>query len=230
MTAYLKQWQRRVFSQHGEDGIIEYLFQVLGEGTKFYVEIGATDGSRLSNTKHLRVNKQWSGLLFDDQYDDPLIGLHRQRITADNVNAVFAQLEVPSPFDFLSLDIDGIDWWVWRALTCRARVVVVEYNRHLPLEEDLVLAYNPEHAWDHTDYYSASLLSWVKLGQAKGYGLVGSCASNLFFVDRQELPKLPTRLQEEVDDLLLHGSRAYTHRPDPLQRPYVSGADELEGY
>ena len=77
----------------------------------------------------------------------------------ENVDALLARRTAPSPEpDVLSIDVDGIDYWIWRALeAARPRVVVIEYNAHLGPDAELVQPLSPRIAWDGSDYFGASL-------------------------------------------------------------------------
>jgi hypothetical protein len=124
-----------------------------------------------------------------DRADGHLV--KRETIRADNVNELFARYEVPESFDLLSIDIDGNDYWVWKAIRgFRARVVVIEYNALFGLEVSKVMPYDPNHVWDKTGYHGASLAAMRKLGMQLGYSLVFTnvYGANTFFVLRSELP------------------------------------------
>lgn len=111
--------------------------------------------------------------------------VHREFITAENVNAVFERHKVPRVFDLLSIDVDGNDYWIWKALGHRPRAVVIEYNAHIPPGESRSIAYDPGFKWSLTDYFGASLLALARLGKAKGYELVycEKAGVNAFFVE-----------------------------------------------
>jgi hypothetical protein len=107
-------------------------------------------------------------------------------ITPDNVESVFDRLGVPESFDVLSIDIDGRDYWVWRAIErYRPRVVVIEYNAHLGTEP-LTMPLEVDRAWDGSDYFGASIGALAGLASEKGYQLVHCDLSgvNAFFVRR----------------------------------------------
>ncbi|MBW2242195.1 MAG: hypothetical protein JRH01_09430 [Deltaproteobacteria bacterium] len=189
----LRPFERRVFSQCGEDGVLEHIFESIGSGLRHFVEFGAKDGQAISNTANLRLNHGWTGLLLDAAVsdEDPLV--KRAFITAENINDLFAEHEVPELFDLLSIDIDGNDYWVWKALDrFTPRVVVVEYNIFFQPSDARTMPYDPDHVWrDDSCYHGASLAALRKLGDEKGYALVhtDSWAPNAFFVLRSELPK-----------------------------------------
>jgi len=187
----LERYEAGVYSQCGEDGVLARLFEVIGETNRYFVEFGAWDGRHLSNTANLRLHRGWRGLLMEgsDRADGELV--HRELVTAENVNALFAKYDVPERFDLLAIDIDGNDYWVWKAIERFVpRVVVIEYNIHFGVHLARTMPYDPEHVWDETLYHGASLAALRKLGDEKGYALVHAdgWAPNAFFVLRSELP------------------------------------------
>ena len=178
-------YERRNYSQHGEDGILDAIFQAVGTTNRYYVEFGVGDGSE-RNTRFLAERRGWRGLLMDGGYDDPSINLHREFITAENINDLFAKHGVPDEFDLLSIDLDGNDYWVWQRIDSRyrPRVVVAEYNANAGPDSRLTIPYDPEFRWSGTDYYGASLAALNSVAAEKGYLLVGceSLGVNAFFV------------------------------------------------
>jgi len=181
----LTRFERSVHSQNGEDGILEAIFARIGPGGRSFVEFGVEDG-RECNTRHLAERHGWSGLLMDGGHEDARRNLRREMITAENVVGLFRQYGVPAALDLLSIDIDGNDYWVWRALAphWRARVVVIEYNASEGPEASTSIVYDPAFRWDETDYMGASLGALVALGATHRYTLV-ACDSrgvNAFFV------------------------------------------------
>jgi len=104
--------------------------------------------------------------------------IKNERVTAENIQNLFAKYDVPTHFDLLSIDIDFNDYWVWKSIVDYfPRVVVIEYNSSIPPTESKVVPYNPESVWDGTNYFGASLLALKNLASLKGYTLVG-CDSN----------------------------------------------------
>ena len=191
----------RVYSQGGEDGVLRRLFEKIGVRHRAFVEFGAWDGLHLSNTANLRLHHGWSGLLMEgsDRADGQLV--RRERVTAENVEALFEAYGVPLDFDLLSIDIDGNDYWVWKAIERYApRVVLVEYNVFFLPDTAKTIAYDPEHGWDKQHYglyHGASLAAFDKLARSKGYRLVYTepYFPNAIFVHERELPAdtgLPT--------------------------------------
>jgi hypothetical protein len=219
--------ERREYSQNQEDGIIHAIFSLIGTTNKYYVEFGGEDGMQC-NTRYLR-QKGWNGLLMDGEHDDPSLNLHREFITAENVEDLFTKYYVPQSFDLLSIDIDGNDYWVWKAIThFQPRVVIMEYNASLPPNESKTIPYNPTFVWDKTDYSGASLLALKKLGEEKGYTLVGTDRHgvNAFFVQtallKGKIIPPPWPQTYRAPGYKGKTGEAGRHKKDPLNRPWVT--------
>jgi len=175
----MKEFEKSVYSQNGEDGIIEHIFSVIGTLNKYFVEFGIHPNE--GNTLYLK-EKGWNGLWMDQDGGGEVI--KQEPITAGNINELFKGYKVPHEFDLLSIDIDGNDYYVWEAIESSPRVVVIEYNSSIPANESKTIFYDPDHVWKDDDYYGASLLALDKLGRRKGYTLLYCEANgvNAFFV------------------------------------------------
>jgi len=166
----MKQFERKVYSQGGQDGVLEHIFEVIGTTNKCFVEFGAGDGEYLSNTANLRLNHGWKGLLMDT---DNGLDVVKALVTPDNIEDLLHKFCIPRDFDYLSIDVDGNDYWIWKAIrNWSPRVVSIEVNTHFPYDMACVIQYNPDHVWDGTSYFGASLAALYKLGNKKGYRLV----------------------------------------------------------
>jgi hypothetical protein len=113
-----------------------------------------------------------------------------QFLTAENIVSVFGSAEVPPQFDLMVVDVDGNDYWLWSALADHysPRVVVTEYNATFGPRTKWRMPYNPEHRYDETAYFGASLASFAQLARRHGYRLVGceSMGVNAFFVREED--------------------------------------------
>ncbi len=183
------------YSQGGEDGVLLRIFEKIGVRHRYFVEFGAWDGLFLSNTANLRLHHGWSGLLLEGskKADGKLV--QRAHVDAENVDALFLEHGVPHDFDLLSIDIDGNDYWVWKAIeSFSPRVVVMEYNIFFQPEMAKTMAYDSKHSWAHDHfalYHGASLAAFEKLGREKGYVLAYTepYCPNAIFVRADELPE-----------------------------------------
>lgn len=217
--------ERREYSQNGEDGMIHAIFAMIGTTNKTFVEFGAEDGIEC-NTRYISKHKGWKGLLMDGNHDNPALNLHKEFITAENIESLFATYNVPKEFDLLSIDIDGNDYWVWKAIERYApRVVIVEYNACIPYEPSVTIPYDPLFQWDKTDYYGASLSALVSLARSKGYVLVGVDPNgvNAFFVrDDCACGKFHVQNPRSIyRPAAFKGKRGNAHPPDTARRLWV---------
>lgn len=215
----------RAYSQFGEDGILLYIFSVIGTTNKKCVEI--CGGGGLDNTANLIINHGWNGMFFDGSEKKIRKGrqfyarcadtkvwppkLVQAWITAENVNSLLEENGYVGEIDLLSLDMDGVDYWIWKAIDCiKPRVVVLEYNTALGPDLSVTVPYEADFIWESNNvsalryqgrrvvntfvgkqiadridnYYGASLTAFAKLGKQKGYRLVGCerYGYNAFFV------------------------------------------------
>lgn len=230
LRSSLNAHELQVYSQHGEDGILQYIFSQVGVAASTFVEFGMGDG-RECNTAYLSLHQGWNGLLMDGNADrvagarayyERKLGSGRQAvnivetwITAGNINGLIQEHGPGDEIDLLSIDMDGVDYWIWKAIDAiRPRVVVIEYSAILGWERALTVPYIPDFSrWRaHPSglYAGASLLALEQLGRAKGYRLVGCNRHgiNAFFVRNdlvtEALPALTAKAAYYPgDDLLL---------------------------
>lgn len=182
---------RDEFSQAGEDGVAEAILSKLPDRNKWVVEFGAWDGLHLSNSRHFITNHDFSAVLIEgstdrflrleslyaDRPDVFTINVFVRTSGADTLDHVLSSTPLPKDFDYLSIDIDGNDYHVWKSLeTFRPKLVVIEFNPTIPSDVEFV------QADDFSVKHGSSLLSMVQLGRAKGYELVTTTAANAFFV------------------------------------------------
>lgn len=196
-NTWLLDYRRDVTSEYGEDGIIEKVFETIGEGARWCVELGALNGTHDSNVWSLLKQKGWSGVLIeaDPTYYEKLLSEYRDTPGAhpvqafvsfegdQSLDAIFARTPLPKHFDLLSLDIDGNDFHLWESLsTYRPRLLVVEFNPSIP---DTISFVQPR---DMSVYQGSSLKAFVALGKKKGYELLAVNAGNAFFIEKELFP------------------------------------------
>jgi hypothetical protein len=184
-----------VYSQNGEDGVLAEIFRRLGPGRREFVEFGVGRGVE-GNCVALADVLGWSGLFMEGDEtasrslvwkyrDNPRVRTARARVTAENVEELLAANGVSDEPDVISIDVDGNDLWIWKAmLRTRPRVVVIEYNAHLDHTRPLVIPYDPDWVWQGTDWFGASLAALEVVGRERGYRLVHTdiAGVNAFFV------------------------------------------------
>lgn len=202
----LVRFDRQLFSQNGEDGIIDEIFRRIGTETREFVEVGVHPLE--SNTTAL-LYRGWSGLWIDLSLDvaafppylrrllkEGRLQSHSERLTRDNVNGILEHAGVSREPDLISLDIDHNTYYLWEALEAyRPRAYLIEYNASIPPDLPWVVEYDPEIDWDQSNCFGAGLKSLEILGTERGYCLVGCelVGTNAFFV-REDL--VQDRFQE----------------------------------
>ncbi|MEQ1695596.1 MAG: hypothetical protein ABL901_07120 [Hyphomicrobiaceae bacterium] len=204
----------RIFSQWGEDGIIEWLVHHNGEMPETFVEFGVED-YREANTRHLLAARNWRGLVMDGS-DSHVAKIKasdyswRHNLTAvstfitkDNINATIADASFDGELGLLSVDIDGNDYWVWQAIDCvQPHIVITEYNAvfgdlhpiSVPYKADFVR----QSAHPSNLYYGASISALAGLAKSKGYTLLGTnnAGSNAFFIRDDRMARFEGRIAE----------------------------------
>lgn len=208
--ADLQDAEFKVFSQFGEDGILQYLIAETGirRGEDQFVEFGVQDYSE-ANTRFLLMNNHWKGLIIDGSkaYMDHVrsqdlcwrhdLTVVDAWIDRDNINALIGDAGFSGDIGVLSVDIDGNDYWVWERIdVVRPVIVVVEWNSVFGPDHAVSVPYDPafQRPLAHYSclYWGASIRAFEHLGRLKGYALVGSNAvgNNLFFVRDDRLGRL----------------------------------------
>lgn len=223
----LTRYELSVYSQNGEDGVLAEVLRRIGPGRKEFVEFGIERGVE-GNCVALADVLGWRGLFIDGDEsdalalawkyrDNPHVRTINARVTAENVNDLFAANNVSDEPDIVAIDVDGNDLWIWSALThARPRVVVIEYNANLDHNRPLIQPYDPDWAWLGTDWFGASLGALEIVAGRKGYRLVHTelAGANAFFVRNDlahhfdDIVRVPRRSQN-------YDGRGYGHRPHP---------------
>lgn len=203
-----------VFSQWGEDGIIEFLVQALPNVPARFVEFGV-ESFREANCRFLAMNRNWSGLVIDGsdanqksfrqselawKYDVLFL---RDFVTADSIHGLLAENGFAQDVGVLSVDIDGVDYWVLERIECRADIVIVEYNDYfgsLPVSVPYDAAFVRKRKHWSKMYWGASLAAFRYLLEQRGYDFVGtnSAGTNAFFVLSKHRAVLQSRLTATV--------------------------------
>lgn len=198
----------RVFSQFGDDGILQYLTRRLAPSDTF-AELGVSDYTEAS-TRLLLVKDNWRGLIVDasaknmesvrasDLYWRHELTAVAEFIRADNVDQLLESNGISGDIGVLIIDIDGNDYWVWEAMTAVQPLIVgVEYNSIFGPDRSVAVPYNPSfsrgtaHA-SHL-YWGASIGALTDLAERLGYRLVGSnsAGNNAYFVRADAVNGLP---------------------------------------
>lgn len=190
--AKIADFAENVYSQYGEDGIIEKIFAIIGTTTRLCVEFGAWDGLHLSNTRNLWTNG-WKAVLIEGDKEkfvqlientkgyaclalDALVGIDDQR---DSLEYVLRTNKIAETIDLLSIDVDGNDYYIFESLkNIRPRVIVCEYNPTMPYYMDI---YAPSN-----NYFGCSVAALNRVAATKGYRLISTTVTNCFYVLEEE--------------------------------------------
>jgi len=230
---FLERHEKKVYTYNGDDGIIEKIYNLIGYGSKTYLEFGATHVH--NNSQNLHINHGFTGTLWGGEKTE-YAEIHNEFVTCENIKELLERYNVSENLDFLSIDIDGNDWYVWREITKyrKPRVVVIEYNGEFRVDEDRVIPYDPQFTWDFkTDYFGATLMALFKLGRHLGYSLVAcnSQGCNAFFVRDDCIPESP-KIYGMNDPTILYRSLHSTQRyneyyESDTTRPWTSASQLL---
>jgi hypothetical protein len=197
-----------VFSQWGDDGIIQYLVDRIDIKNKTFIEFGV-ENYKESNTRFLLMNNNWSGLVMDGSEEnmkyvalDPVCWAHELQawpvfITRENINSMlqrFLDLGFDKEIGILSVDIDGNDFWIWKEINVvNPAIVISEYNSLWGPEKPWTIPYQPDFyrldPGNSMIHYGASLLSLCDLAEEKGYFFIGcnSAGNNAYFVRKDKI-------------------------------------------
>jgi len=230
-----------VFSQFGDDGIIQYLVHQIKPNNQTFIEFG-TQNYRESNTRFLLMNNNWKGLIIEG--DSSCIEFVKQEqmywkydltavnhfIDKDNINQIFVENGFGGEIGLLSIDIDGNDYWIWESInTVNPVIVVAEYNSVFGPDYAVTVPYDP--TFDRTNahhsnlYWGCSLKALYLLAERKGYVFAGtnSNGNNAHFIRKDKVGNLPSiGIQIGYTE-----SRFRESRDRQGNLTYLSGSDRL---
>ena len=207
---WLLKYRKNIFSQYGEDGIIEKILSILPDTCGWCVEFGAWDGKHLSNTHFLLSQKGYSGVLIEaDPHkfralcqtysgNNQVVCINKM-VTFKGQNSldnILSQTQVPKGFDLLSIDIDGNDFHVWNSVeSFRPKLVIIEFNN--TIHNTVEFVQDP----DFSVNQGCSLLSLDRLSKQKGYELLAVTDFNAFFIDTEYFPlfQIPDNSPEVIN-------------------------------
>ena len=236
----------KVFSQSGEDGIIDYLLYSLDIKIPKFVEIGIGDYQE-SNTRFLFEKTNAKGLVIDCLKDlknkisknvilwKGDLTIVEKFVNAENINNVLKENGFNKKLDLLSLDVDGIDYWILDSLQPNiSKIIVVEYNS--TFGSDLEVTVPNIKNFNRTNYhysnlcFGASLKAIIKLMKTKNYVFLGTNISkiNAFFVSKEELHKIKLNLPNDKDLSEFVNSNIRESRSIDGKLSYLSGNDKIK--
>jgi hypothetical protein len=196
----LQDFEFKIFSQWGEDGIIQRLTSVVPLADRTFIEFGVEDFSE-SNCRFLMMNDNFSGFVLDGSADNVAackaayyywkhaLEIRQAFITRDNINQLLAESGFGPDLAILSVDLDGVDYWVTEAIErFTPRILIHEYNAVFGAERKISVPYDPAFVRSNKHvsrlYWGASLGALTHLAEKRGYSLVGtnSAGCNAFYV------------------------------------------------
>lgn len=235
----------KVFSQWGEDGIIEYIVSHIPIRNKFFIEIGVGNYDE-SNTRFLMMNRNWGGIIIDASEQD--INYVKKReyfwkfdlhpinafITKENVNEILQSklitLGIKQDIGLLSIDIDGVDYWVLKEINCiDPQIIICEYNSNFGSKFALTVPYDPNFIRTKKHYsnlyFGASLKAFILLLENRGYKFIGttSNSNNAFFVKEDLFKKYLSHLSPNEFEV----EKARQSRDQYGRLSYLRGIERL---
>ena len=201
----LSEVEFKVFSQFGDDGIIQWLVQHIDVPNQTFIEFGVADYHE-SNTRFLLMNNNWAGFIMDGS-DSNVLRIQRSAyywkyaitarsvfITRENINSILKQCSFENEVGLLHIDLDGVDYWIWSAIQDVSPVILIlEYNSVFGRDRAVTIPYSEgfQRTKAHYSnlYWGASLPALHRLSEEKGYVFIGcnSAGNNAYFVRRDKL-------------------------------------------
>ena len=193
-----KKYAKNVYSQNGEDGIVEELLKRLNIENGWVCEFGAWDGKHLSNTFNLIENKNFNAVLIEGnkgKYKDllktvkefpkivPIQAMVDHNDSSNSLDNLLKKTDIPNDFEILSIDIDSYDYQVWKSLKVyKPKIVIIEINSSVKVDDS---------EWIHTPgkYGGTGFKPTLELGIEKGYKFILH-TGNMFFIRSDLFDKL----------------------------------------
>ena len=231
----INDYEFKIFSQFGEDGIIQHIVNNIKIENKSFVEFGVENYTE-ANTKFLLESNNWKGLILDSSkefiqniknesfYWKFDIVAHHSFINCENINNILEKNKFTGNIGLLSIDVDGNDYWIWKSINIiDPDIVIIEYNARYGSKKSITIPYDPKFVRgknDHFLYSGASLNALVKLGKSKGYDLVCTTknGSNAFFVKTHLLNE---KIKSGEIDKIFH-NKTFTETEDDFEFSFNS--------
>ncbi len=239
----IHQIEFKVFSQFGDDGIIQYIINKLKINDDFqnFIEFGVEDYNE-SNTRFLLYNNNWSGLIIDSskknldfikksnyfwKYD---LEAKCEFINADNINSIIKNSNIKKNIGLLSIDLDGNDYWVWKKIDIiDPIIVVIEYNSIFGFEEKISIPYDKDFVRSKAHfsnlYWGASLEAFKYLADKKNYKFIctNSAGNNAYFVKNSHAQNLNINLNKKF-----YESKFRESRDANGMKNYLTGKEKIK--
>ncbi len=196
----IQDYEFKIFSQFGEDGIIQYLINNLNISSKNFIEFGVENYTE-ANTRFLLENDNWSGLILDSSLKNinfikkqnyywrfDVLAVH-SFITPENINKILKDNNYEGNIGILSIDVDGNDYWILNAIEIvNPDILIIEYNANFGLKNSVSIKYQKNFSRSSKGLekliYGCSLAALNNLCKKKNYSLIccNKNGNNAFFV------------------------------------------------
>ena len=196
----LSEVEFQVYSQWGEDGIIDWLVSKSPDIPKSFLEIG-TENYKESNTRFLLLNKNWDGFIIEADkssvkdiksqriYWRHNLTVENKFVSQNNINTIIKKNNIPRKLGLLSLDIDGVDYWILKKLSVLdPSIIICEYNSLFGQKKAITVPYKNNYIRSNEHFsnlfYGASIRAFIDLLKKRNYFFIGtnSAGNNAFFV------------------------------------------------
>ncbi len=251
MPIFLNDFSHSSTSQHGEDGILKKIFEAIGVENRTLVDVGAFDLKNLSNVYSFWKEAGWRAVLVEGnpvyyarmkkQGAPPNVTLLNCFVSPKGeacLDRLLGESGLPANLDLLSIDVDGVDYHIWKNLdSLKPRVVVIEFNPTIPPHLSVV-------ALEKGSFLGSSAKALMELGKAKGYALVACTKTNLFFVWKEfsnlfqyanDLEKLMdisaiNYVMTSYDGGLFYSNKFFPYGYNPFSNQPLSGMENSGQY
>lgn len=201
----LKDVEFKIFSQFGDDGIIQWLINNIDIDNEFFVEFGV-ENYKEANTKFLMFNNNWSGFVMDGSTEN-IENLKKQDyfwkydlkakdvfITKENINDLLLEQNINPNVGLLHIDLDGNDYYIFNEINClNPNILILEYNSLFGIEREISVPYREDFyrtkAHYSNLYFGASLKALHSLAYKKGFVFIGcnQAGNNAYFVRKDKI-------------------------------------------
>jgi hypothetical protein len=237
-------YEFKIFSQWGDDGLIQYLIKNIKIENEIFIEFGVEDYSE-SNTRFLMMNNNWKGFVMDGS-EENITRLRNQNwfwkyslktkavfITRENINGILAETGFKN-IGLLHIDIDGNDAHILASLNLNElnpSIIIMEYNAVFGKDRAISVPYGKDFFRTEKHYsnlyFGASLAALTYIANNKGYGLVGcTLAGNNAYYVRKDL--LNERIKEKTVDEAYILSKTRESRNKDYSLSYLDGDERYE--
>jgi hypothetical protein len=191
----------KIFSQNGEDGILDYLLTCLKIDKPKFIEIGVGDYHE-SNTRFIFERTSCKGLIIDiiEDFKKKVsqntkvwrgdLNILSKKIDSENFIPTIKEYNFKDNVDIFSIDVDGIDYWILEKIPKKfSKIIVAEFNPYFGSELSITVPNDPN--FNRTNYhysnlcFGASLKAIIELLSKKGFIFLGTnlFRNNVFFVN-----------------------------------------------